>query len=169
MSFKFSNLTLCKTLLSVVWFSYPWKESFGGLLNSWGSITSLTFTVLFHHLYQGDTWSWPKEKWFQSRENREKSARCKLSRSFQLSGSKDTLLNKLASNDLIARDETDSGLSRIRDNSQLNVHWPDSDSIEIQFIGVGTRFHLKFLCRSHWNTHWQAHFFFLFRMDLIHL
>lgn len=41
------------------WLSWSWEDSSEGRRRSnWGSTTSLTLTVLFHHLYHGDTWSW---------------------------------------------------------------------------------------------------------------
>lgn len=61
--FAITNLGFCIIELPDVWFSCGWNVSLDGLLNSWGSMMSLTLTVLFHHLYQGDTWSWRKEKW----------------------------------------------------------------------------------------------------------
>lgn len=88
------------------WVSRSWEDSSEGRRwSNWGSTTSLTLTVLFHHLYHGDTWSWrrrdkcervkriagvtaaPFPRWF------------KLPGQFQLSGAKGSPLDKSGSSD----------------------------------------------------------------------
>jgi len=85
------------------WLSWSWKDSSEGRRRSnWGSTTSLTLTVLFHHLYHGDTWSWRRRDKCErrvSRRDRAFSRRFKLSRQFQLSGAKGSPLDKSGSSD----------------------------------------------------------------------
>lgn len=88
------------------WLSRSWEDSSEGRRRSnWGSTTSLTLTVLFHHLYHGDTWSWRRRDKCErpEREPRSRlrsfSCRFKLSGQFQLSGAKGSPLDKSGSSD----------------------------------------------------------------------